>query len=86
MNQRELVSEQKVLDNTIERIKDQTYYVWELIEKKKDDLKAGINSTGDEIAYRRGIQDRQLLKKAEKEPYFGSIDIIFMKMVLKNSI
>ncbi|MEH7309383.1 UvrD-helicase domain-containing protein, partial [Neobacillus drentensis] len=75
MNSEDLKNEQKILDNTIKKIKDQSYFVWELLEGKKGNFKRGINDTGDEIAYRRGKLDRELLRKAEKEPYFGRFDI-----------
>src|SRR5690606_7844065 len=55
---------------------DQTYYIWELLERKNTLLKEKASLTGDEIAYRRGIKDQELLKKAKEEPYFGRFDIV----------
>jgi DNA helicase II / ATP-dependent DNA helicase PcrA len=75
MNSEDLNNEQKILDTTIKKIKDQSYFVWELLERQKGNFKRGINDTGDEIAYRRGKLDRELLRRAEKEPYFGRFDI-----------
>ncbi|WP_066255607.1 HelD family protein [Neobacillus drentensis] len=75
MKSEDLKNEQIVLENTINKIKDQTYYVWELLEKKKGNFNKGINDTGDDVAYRRGMLDKELLRKAEKEPFFGSFDI-----------
>ena len=62
MNTKELIKEQKVLDTTINRIKDQTYFITELLEKKKENMKTGNTASGDNIAYRRGARDQQLLK------------------------
>ena len=76
LNEKELAKEQQVLTNTIERIKDQTFFVWELTEKKKADIREGNFSTGDDLVYRRGVLDQAILKSAEKEPYFGRFDII----------
>jgi DNA helicase II / ATP-dependent DNA helicase PcrA len=75
VNSKELKEEQEVLDKTIKHIKDQSYYVWELLEKKQGNLKGGLNSTGDIVAYRRGAKDQELLRRAEKEPFFGRFDI-----------
>ena len=41
VNTKELIKEQKVLDTTINRIKDQTYFITELLEKKKENMKTG---------------------------------------------
>jgi DNA helicase II / ATP-dependent DNA helicase PcrA len=76
MDKKELQLEQKTLDETIQRIEDQTYYIWELLERKNTLLKERANLAGDEIAYRRGIKDQELLKKAIEEPYFGRFDIV----------
>ena len=76
VNTKELIKEQKVLDTTINRIKDQTYFITELLEKKKENMKTGNTASGDNIAYRRGARDQQLLKRAENEPYFGRFDIV----------
>jgi DNA helicase II / ATP-dependent DNA helicase PcrA len=67
--------EQVILDETIDKIKNQTYYVWELLERKKSQFKQGTSYTGDEIVYKRGVMDKDLLRKAEREPYFGSFEI-----------
>ncbi|WP_394578762.1 HelD family protein [Cytobacillus firmus] len=75
MNSKELKEEQEVLDKTIQHIKDQSYYVWELLEKKQGNFKGGLNATGDIVAYRRGVKDKALLRRAEKEPFFGRFDI-----------
>lgn len=76
MDNREYQLEQKKLDDTIKHIEDQTYYVWELIENKKNQFKEQTNATGDEIAYRKGKQEAELLSKAYDEPYFGRFDIV----------
>ncbi|MBT2679280.1 AAA family ATPase [Bacillus sp. ISL-35] len=76
MDQRDIKEEQKILDSTIGKIKDQTYYVWELLERKREQFKEHTNSTGDEVSFRRGINDNEILRKAIKEPYFGRFDII----------
>ena len=76
VNTKELQKEQSVLDTTIKRIKDQTYFISELLEKKRENMKIGNTATGDKIAYQRGARDQQLLKRAENEPYFGRFDIV----------
>ena len=76
VNKKELQKEQKVLDTTIKRIKDQTYFITGLLENKKESMRTGNAATGDHIAYRRGVRDQQLLKRAENEPYFGRFDIV----------
>ncbi|MGX1901614.1 HelD family protein [Thermolongibacillus altinsuensis] len=76
MDKKELQLEQKKLDETIQKIEDQTYYIWELLERKNKLFKEGTNAAGDEIAYRTGIKDQELLKKAKEEPYFGRFDIV----------
>ncbi|AZB41518.1 hypothetical protein CEF21_03960 [Bacillus sp. FJAT-42376] len=76
MNKEDLKAEQNVLDETIKHIKNQSYFIWELLEKKREQFSNRDNSPGDEIVYRRGTKDRALLRNAEKEPYFGRIDII----------
>ena len=47
VNTKELIKEQKVLDTTINRIKDQTYFITELLEKKKENMKTGNTATGE---------------------------------------
>ncbi|WP_102345875.1 HelD family protein [Bacillus sp. Marseille-P3661] len=76
MNKSELKKEQKLLYNTIERIKNQSYYVWELITRQKNKFNSGNYSLGDEVTYQRGKQDSKLLERAEKNPYFGSFEIV----------
>jgi DNA helicase IV len=79
VNTKELIKEQKVLDTTINRIKDQTYFITELLEKKKENMKTGNTATGDMIAYRRGARDQQLLKRAENEPLFYMYLLLYEK-------
>jgi DNA helicase II / ATP-dependent DNA helicase PcrA len=76
VDNKEYQLEQKKLNETIKHIEDQTYYVWELIENKKNQFKEQTNATGDEIAYRQGKQEAELLSKAYDEPYFGRFDIV----------
>ncbi|NNV06293.1 3'-5' exonuclease [Geobacillus sp. C56-T2] len=75
MNRKEFQQEQRKLDETIRRIEDQTYYIWEITERKKMLLRQGQGSAGDEIVYRRGVREQHILQKAKDEPYFGRMDI-----------
>ena len=54
VNTKELIKEQKVLDTTIKRIKDQTYFITELLEKKKENMKTGNTATGDNDCLSKG--------------------------------
>ncbi|WP_159462038.1 HelD family protein [Salirhabdus sp. Marseille-P4669] len=75
MDKREFQIEQEILDETIRRIEDRTYFVGELINKKKKQFQQNTNVTGDEVALEAGKKELSLLDKAIKEPYFGRIDI-----------
>ncbi|WP_243387619.1 HelD family protein [Bacillus kexueae] len=75
MDKEELKYEQDKLDNTIQKVEDQTYYIWELLEQKNNLFRSRTNLAGDEIAYRRGKKDQEILEKAKEEPYFGRFDI-----------
>lgn len=72
----EFQKEQLKLNETIENIKDRTYYVWETIESKKNQFKNGFNKTGDDIAYRVGKMEANTLNRALKEPYYGRFDTV----------
>jgi DNA helicase II / ATP-dependent DNA helicase PcrA len=74
LNKNEIQKEQNQLDKTIDHINNHTYYVWELTERKENQLKKGDISIGDDIAYRRSKLDQSLLEKAKNEPYFGRFD------------
>jgi DNA helicase II / ATP-dependent DNA helicase PcrA len=75
LDNQEYQLEQKKLDDTIKNIEDRTYYVWELLENKKNQFKERTNTIGDEIAYQSGKKEANLLSKAYEEPYFGRFDI-----------
>lgn len=75
MNQKDLITEQKVLDKTIEKIKGIISSVGKRIHKKGYGFKLKYNLPGDEIALRRNKLDDNSLRAALRDPYFGKIEI-----------
>lgn len=71
-----MIKEQKNLDETIKRIEDQTYYIWELLDKKQQLIKSHSDSIGDTLSYKLGKSDQEKLKRAKAEPYFGRITMV----------
>ena len=75
MSQYEIEREQRHLNNTINKIENNTYIVAQLLHEKEEQFKKGWIVAGDSVAYRRGKVDQQILQNALKEPYFGKFEI-----------
>ncbi|MCQ6264546.1 UvrD-helicase domain-containing protein [Fictibacillus sp. WQ 8-8] len=76
MDKKEFAIEQANLDETIEKIKNQTYYVTDLIKRKSNLMKQGESLLGDDISYLKGIKDKEILEEAIEEPFFGRVDYV----------
>ncbi|WP_041808143.1 HelD family protein [Evansella cellulosilytica] len=72
---KEIKLEQKKFDETVKKISDRSYYISEIINRKRNSFRKRENSVGDEIVYSRAKIDEQNLLKAKKEPFFGKLDI-----------
>src|SRR5690625_4924297 len=75
MDQKDLITEQKVLDKTIEKIKGIISSVGKRIYKRNYGFRSKNNLPGDEIALRRNKLDANSLRVALRDPYFGKIEI-----------
>jgi DNA helicase II / ATP-dependent DNA helicase PcrA len=76
VDQKHFHQEQKKLDTTINRIEDQTFYIWELLDRKKQQFKEQTSFIGDSVSYKLGKSDKDKLGNAINQPYFGRIDIV----------
>jgi DNA helicase II / ATP-dependent DNA helicase PcrA len=76
LDKRDFEIEQFNLDETIKRIKDQTYYVSDLVNRKSKLIKEGSAFLGDDVSYSKAKKDSEILSKAIKEPFFGRVDYL----------
>jgi len=76
MDQKHFHQEQSILDTTINKIEDHTFYIWELLDRKKQQFKNQTSFIGDSVSYKLGKSDKSKLEKAINQPYFGRIDIV----------
>jgi DNA helicase II / ATP-dependent DNA helicase PcrA len=67
MHKNEVIKEQSQLDEVIKKLEDQSYFIWELLDRRQ-----GLFNT---ISYKSGKSDQEQLTKTKSQPYFGRIDI-----------
>ncbi|MCA1054308.1 ATP-binding domain-containing protein [Rossellomorea aquimaris] len=67
MDKNEVLKEQSQLDNVINKLEDQSYFIWELLDRKRGQLNTN--------SYKSGKSDQEQLSKTKSQPYFGRIDI-----------
>lgn len=75
MSRKNFLKEQKILSKTVQKIKEKIYLIKQSSKKYKENVKSNNYLPGDGISHRRAMLDKDSLKDALSEPYFGKIDI-----------
>ncbi|MBH9966124.1 HelD family protein [[Bacillus] enclensis] len=67
MDKNEVTKEQSQLDEVIKKLENQSYFIWELLDRRQGQFNT--------ISYKSGKSDQEQLTKTKSQPYFGRIDI-----------
>lgn len=75
MDNKDISTEQKHLDQTVRKIKDYKYFLSEIMDRKEKQMRSQSDMTGDIETYKSSKHYKQLMSSALKEPFFGSIEL-----------